>query len=45
MFLISSSRFRQATKDRIFFFIKPNQVIPTQHNAAGRETLDKRTKN
>jgi hypothetical protein len=45
MFLISSSRFRRATKDRIFFCIRPNQVIATQHNTVGRATLDKRTKN
>jgi hypothetical protein len=45
MFLISSSRFRRETKARIFFCLRPNQVIPTQHHTIGGTTLNKRTTN
>jgi hypothetical protein len=44
MFLISSSRFRRETKARIFFCLRPNQVIAVQHNIAGRAVLDRRAK-
>jgi hypothetical protein len=30
MYLISSSRFRRATKDRLFFCLRWNQVFPFQ---------------
>ncbi len=45
MFLITSNRFRQATKDRIFFWRKSNQVVPSQQRATRMATLDARTKN
>jgi len=41
MFLISSSRFRRATKHRIFFCLRQNQVIPTQPRIAGMRMLNK----
>jgi hypothetical protein len=37
MFLISSSRFRRAVKDRIFWWRRANQIVPAQQ----RETLER----
>jgi len=43
MFLISSSRFRQTVKDRIFWWRRRNQVIPFQQPIPERPILQKRT--
>ena len=43
MFLMSSSRFRRAIKDRILFRFRPSQVTPTQLRTGGTVILNKRT--
>jgi hypothetical protein len=44
MFLISSSRFRRATKERIFFCFRPNQVVGFQQRAVVTATWNNGTK-
>ena len=43
MFLMASSRFRRAVKDRILFRFRPSQVAPTQLRTGARVILNKRT--
>jgi hypothetical protein len=45
MFLLSSSRFRQATKNRILLRLRLNDIVPAQTHDVGIRTLDKRTIN
>ncbi|CAF0795314.1 unnamed protein product [Adineta steineri] len=45
MFLISSSRFREAVKGRILFWLRSNQVVAVQQPINEVELFDKRIKN
>ncbi|CAF4230811.1 unnamed protein product [Adineta steineri] len=45
MFLISSSRFRQAVKGRILFWLRSNQIVAVQQPINEAELFDKRIKN
>lgn len=44
MFLITSSRFRRATKNLIFFCQKPNEINPTFQATFKRQTVECKTK-
>ncbi len=44
MFLISSSHFRRATKERIFFCFRPNQAVAFQQRTGVTITLNNGTK-
>ncbi|CAF1369122.1 unnamed protein product [Adineta steineri] len=45
MFLVTSSRFRRATKDRILFWRRANQVLPIQNPTFQAPTLGNTTHN
>ncbi len=45
MFVMSSSRFRRAIKDRILFWRRHNQIIPLQNPVFGIATLENKTYN